>query len=279
MRKYSFVLFRPNRLAEYASYISMALDAGYDAVSFESWAMSPDEVSGPTLVLRHDLDADAASAIALSDIERDLGVVSTFYLRWSTFDPVVVGRLRANGSQVGFHYETLTRYAIERGLNSPDAITPAVLSECRSILQDEVATFQEKAGACLSITAHGDERRHLIGHDNSVLLRGEEPAAFGVELNGDSGALKRRIDCSVSDGEGYPTFWCAGIAFPDALSTRSRLIVFNSHPHHWLRGTRAVRSRALDQVRFVARHPLTWELGKPEALAWYGHKPRSSASS
>lgn len=271
-RKYSFVTVRPDRRPEYAGYIRTALDAGYCTVPYETWALAPDQMPGRTLVLRHDIDTDAASALEISDLERDLGVQSTFYARWSTLDCQVVRRIRDNGSQIGLHYETLTRYAFEHGLKTPEAITDEVLSKCRAVLRDEIAIFRGKAGACASVTAHGDARRHLLGCDNSVLLLDQDPYAFGVEVNGDRSELRASMASYVTDGEGYPTYWCSPLSLPEALSARTEVIVFNSHPHHWLRGARAMGVRSVDQVGFLLKHPFTWERGKPEALAWQRHR-------
>jgi hypothetical protein len=271
-RRYLTICRRPQRLQEYDAYLRAARAASYDLVSLEVWLRDPDRYAGRTVVLRHDVDFDAASAWRMSIVERRLGACATYYFRWATFSRRAIEAIRRNGSQVGLHYETLTRRAIEQDIRTPDGVTPAFLEVCRDELGTEIACFKALADGCASVCAHGDRRARLIGVTNNRLLQGESYVDYGIGLSADDPAAMRRIDCWVSDGDGGDTYWSAGVSFPEALATGHRCILLNVHPNHWGRGGRVVAKRLSAQFGYWTRHPTNWAWGNAEALAWQRYR-------
>ena len=273
--KYVRVGLRPVRWREYEAYLRQALDAGYQVVPLETWLAGPDGFSGKILVLRHDVDAYPQAAWPMSLIERRLGLTSTFYFRWCSLRPGLIRRIRENGSQVGFHYETLTRYAIEHHFHTPEMITPEVMAACRATLKEEIACFKGIVGGCASVAAHGDQRAHAVGRTNDDLLQGQSWADFGISYTADDPDALRKIDCWVSDGEGAPTYWSSGVSFPEALAAGHRLVLFNTHPHHWGLGAAVVAERLVAYLPQMTWSLNTLERGRPEALAWYRYRDLS----
>ena len=74
-----------------------------------AWAPA---TSVPVLIVRHDVDQHAGSALAMSDVEVALGLRSTWYFRWRTASRPVIAEIRRRGGEVGLHYETLSRNAL-----------------------------------------------------------------------------------------------------------------------------------------------------------------------
>ena len=254
-------------MEEYESCLRASLDAGFEVISLETWMEDPDSFTAKTLLLRHDVDSDPHSAWLMSEVERNVGVNSTFYFRWCTFDVETIRFIRQNGSHVGFHHETLTHYALKNGLRTPESITPEAIVECRAQLSAEIRTFKEISGGCRSAAAHGDKRAVQIGCNNAALLRGEDCTEYGLDYCADSPHFRQRISCWVADGNMVDSFWMGDKSLPDALVEGSPPILFNTHPHHWRNGAVVVSKRFTENLLFLLKHPLAWERGKPEAFA------------
>lgn len=273
VRKYSLLAFRQPRWQEYAQYLQEARAAGYELVPLESWLTAGD-TAGPTVVMRHDVDLLPANARVMGDIEQELGVSSTYYFRWTTFDLPVIRALLAAGHRIGLHYETLTRVARERGLYRPEQITPSVMAVCRAELKEEIAEFQRRTGTGATICAHGDRRARTIGVRNAELLIGERYEDYGITASADDLDAHARIDCWVTDGEDVDTTWGSGISISGSVSKGFGTILFNSHPNHWGHGRLVVANRLGSHAAWYARHPrLHPEWGEPECLAWNRFRP------
>ena len=67
------------------------------------------EPSGLCIVLRHDVDRHGSRATRMAELESDLGVRATYYLRTTPklLEPSIIKRIRDAGHEVGYHYETL----------------------------------------------------------------------------------------------------------------------------------------------------------------------------
>src|SRR4029077_6277419 len=96
----------------------------------------------PRLLLRHDVDQHPASALRMAAIERELGVLSTWYFRWRTANPRVIEAIAAEGHAVGLHYETLTRELLRKGLGAADA--QALIPHARELLHAELEAFAQR---------------------------------------------------------------------------------------------------------------------------------------
>ena len=142
--------FSRARWPEYRAFLLSGLERGYRVISLESWVREHGSDEVPTLILRHDVDQHPGSALKMAKIEQDLGVRSSWYFRWRTAHPTVVSALREAGFEVGLHYETLTRKALERGLEGP--AEAELLAEGRRELREEISAFARLLRA-------GQERR------------------------------------------------------------------------------------------------------------------------
>jgi len=100
-------------LSAYDRLLGQLLDAGY---AFAPVAELPHLPSGQrTVLLRHDVDLDPPSTLAMAECEAAHGVVSTYYLpltvHFNTLDRVnsaAIRELVALGHDIGLHYDVRT---------------------------------------------------------------------------------------------------------------------------------------------------------------------------
>lgn len=261
------ILVRGRRWAEYSRCLQSLLARGYDVVPFDKWLESPTGFGPRVAALRHDVDLDSTSALRANEIEKSLGVSSTFYFRWCTFDLTVIGELLDGHATVGLHYETLTRMAWERRLSRPEQVTPELLLEARSVLKAEISAFNRLAGPTRSTAAHGDRISFAIKRRNEEVLEGESIRDYGIQRSADDSRLLKEVGRWVSDDDGVVGSWSRGLSLDEAVEQGESPTVFNTHPHHWDSGRTAVLARSTSHLRWAAKCGFA-NLLRPEALAW-----------
>jgi hypothetical protein len=226
--------FSPARWAEYGRLLKLALSAGYQVVTLEEFldgAIRP--ADGPVLILRHDVDQCAGAALRMSDVETKLGLRSTWYFRWRTAKPPVIEELRRRGGEIGFHYETLSRQALD-GVGAEDLEPEARLRAARERLREEIATFVAVHGPIRSVAAHGDTRAPEVR--NAELLRGEEWTDYGVDYDANDAMRRHPLAAWLTDRSAAEGGW-SGDSDPFALLRRQATpILCLTHPNNWVSG-------------------------------------------
>ncbi|HEY7830580.1 MAG TPA: hypothetical protein VIC06_08465 [Solirubrobacteraceae bacterium] len=238
--------FSRARWAAYHELLRIALEQGYAVLSLESWLTDPAIAADrPRLLLRHDVDQHPASALRMARIERELGVLSTWYFRWRTANPSVIESIAAEGHAVGLHYETLTRELLRRGLGADHA--EALIPHARELLHDELAAFAERFGGpsrpVLSACPHGDTR--VPGVHNGVLLLGEEWSRYGLRWDANAAMRKHPLDVWLTDRSAAEGGWKEGLDPIDLLVDRRSPILAVVHPNNWVSGPALWWDRAL----------------------------------
>jgi hypothetical protein len=234
--------FSRSRLGEYRSLLQTAIGHGYEPVSVERYLEDSAARSQPrVLILRHDVDQHPRSAVPIAEIERTLGVRSTWYLRWRTADPNVIAELRGRGGEIGFHYETLTRRALAERL-APDSDLSPLLDECRRELVTEVRAFDELFGPTRSIAAHGDSR--VPWARNLVLLDDGHDADLGV-YDANIAMRRHRLGCWLTDRTAPEGGWGDGLDPGELLAAGVSPIQCLVHPNNWSSGVSLWGDRAL----------------------------------
>jgi hypothetical protein len=202
-------------------------------VSLESWLADPTVWAGrDVLILRHDVDQCPGSALRMAAIEAELEIRSTWYFRWRTARPDVVSAIRDAGHTVGLHYETLTREVLRRGLSAADA--PALVSEARVTLREELAEFAARHGPARSTCPHGDTR--IPGVHNGVLLQGEDLSVYGVRWESNAAIGRHPLDVWLTDRSIAGGRWKEGLDPVDLLVDRRSPILAVVHPNNWVSG-------------------------------------------
>jgi hypothetical protein len=243
-RVYSDFLM-PSRLSDYRELLSSALGRGYAFTSVERYWQ---EVCAGTLdhegrhfVLRHDVDTDPGTAGAMWEIERSLGITSSFYFRRSTLDLDLMAQMAAAGSEVSYHYEELAAVAKRRRPKSEEALR-SLIPEAQRRFRANITRLREVTGLPMTVVAaHGDfvNRRFGIG-SNAILFDPSFREELGIVLDTRDPAFLSSVTSHQWDTH-YPRFWI-GEDPQLAIDRGDAVIYLLVHPRHW-RVNRAVSAR------------------------------------
>jgi hypothetical protein len=236
--------FSRSRWAEYERFLRSAQENGYQIVSLEDWVADGQQIEGgPKLILRHDVDQHPRSALRMAAIETKLGLRSSWYFRWRTAHPAVVEALKRDGFQVGLHYETMTRIALERGLEGD---SDELVEMGRGELRSELAAFERLFGPCRSAVPHGDSRVPEV--HNALLLKGEDCSEYGIEFDGNEVMRGHELALWLTDRIAAEGGWMEGIDAMELLADRASPILTVTHPNNWASGPSLWIDRALGAV-------------------------------
>ena len=225
--------FSRSRWSEYERFLRAARENGYGIVSLEDWVADGQPIEGePTLILRHDVDQHPRSALRMAAIETGLGLRSSWYFRWRTAHPTVVRSLKEDGFQVGLHYETMSRVALERGLHEEP--TDELIESCRDRLRSELAAFERLFGPCRSAVPHGDSRVPEV--HNALLLKGEDCSEYGIEYDGNEIMRGHELGLWLTDRIAAEGGWMEGIDPLAMIASRASPILTVTHPNNWASG-------------------------------------------
>ncbi|WP_266081911.1 hypothetical protein [Haladaptatus caseinilyticus] len=95
-------------LLDYRHLLETALEQNYNFYTVAEY-FTADSIESPSIVLRHDVDRRVGNAVAMAELETELGIDATYYFRTSTFEPSIASRMETEGHEVGYHYEDLAK--------------------------------------------------------------------------------------------------------------------------------------------------------------------------
>lgn len=230
-RSFWLWLWGTSRWDEYAHVIEVAQQRGYVVSSLLDWYRHYRHGNEKMLILRHDVDYDVLGAYRMLHIEERAGVHSTFYFRWTTADTDLITKIRRAGSEVGFHYETLSRYAILHNLTERSQITEGVIWLCKAMLVEEIVQFQARFGPIISIAAHGSVRNRELSISDDILVEGQNLAPYGIEFTAYGKDILVQFDDYISDAWGGG--WHDDKSPIQSLDQDLRTICLLTHPNNW----------------------------------------------
>jgi hypothetical protein len=165
------------------------------------------------LILRHDIDVSIEAALAIAEIERELGVGASYFVRlrsglYNPFEPVSLEallRLRDLGHEVGLHFDASLYGEDENQLDAG--------------AERECAVLESMLGAPVAMTSFHRPARALLGLERRFAGRAHayQPRYF------------REIGyCSDSRGA-----WHHGYPLEHAAVVEGRALQLLTHPVWW----------------------------------------------
>jgi hypothetical protein len=256
-RLISDFLMRP-RLNVYGRLLEAALTLGYQFHTVGGiWHLIRDgalDLALRHLVLRHDVDTDPRTAAAMWEIDRALGIQSSYFFRLSTLAPALMARIAAGGGEASYHYEELATVVKRRGLGSRSAALQH-LPEARALFGENLMALREMTSLPMQVVAsHGDFVNTRLQAPNWLILDDASVrAALGIELETYDRALLDHLPARITDRP-YPRYWDPRDPV-QALSAGEPVISLLVHPRHWrvdwVGNVRDDLRRAVDGARFV----------------------------
>ncbi|MGZ4268307.1 MAG: hypothetical protein ACXVFN_04745 [Solirubrobacteraceae bacterium] len=236
------------RLDDFQALLRTALEHGYRTMPLSVFAdltaAGPLRAGDRILLLRHDVDTDVRRARRMWEMERQLGVVGSYFFRRSTWDIAFMRDLARAGCDVGYHYEELATVVKERGAASA-AEARALLGAARDRLRMTVPELRARTGLALDVfAAHGDFANRAVGVSNVELL--SDPALreeLGVRLE----AYDVESDVSARSSDGVPPRGWQPENPMRAILRGETVVAVLLHPRSW-GGAPTVNARA-DLVR------------------------------
>ena len=224
-------ILRNNRLRAYEHYIKYAIANGYNVCSMIEFYRERDK--SMHFVLRHDVDYRCSATKKMYLLEKRLGVHSTYYFRNSTIDVELMNQMIDSGFDVGYHYETLSDYAIA---NNKKHITKEDLERCRAQLKREIKDFNSRIKKPItSIVGHGSPKNIEVGESNNVIIENQKYSDFGIFFEGyDKELYENCVDTHIMDNNIRRNYGFSYSETPmDAVDEKKKNIVFLAHPNHW----------------------------------------------
>ena len=233
-RVYSDFLM-PDRSEEYRRLVSTALRSGYQVVGVKEFHQMILHQPGDLqllLILRHDIDTDPGYARVFWQIEKDLGVNSSFYFRQSTLDVDLMQEIELSGSEASYHYEELATLAKKHCLKSRERVL-LYLGEARDLLRGNLGRLRTQTGLPMTtLAAHGDFVNRRLDMRNQELLADQEfRRELGVEYEVYDPGPENLEAARFSDAP-YPHFWRPASPL-HAIEAGLPVVYVLTHPRHW----------------------------------------------
>ena len=91
----------------YKKLLTVLKENGYQFYTYNEF--SKYKPNGKFIILRHDIDKKPNNALAISQIEFELGIKSSFYFKISddVFKPDIIKKIASLGHEIGYHYRDL----------------------------------------------------------------------------------------------------------------------------------------------------------------------------
>lgn len=241
--------FMADRLPEYRQLLMTILERGYRFVPMADFARlvrGRNPLEGRLALLRIDVDSDPRGAARMFEVERELGIRSTYYFRLSTIDVALIGRMTQHGTEVGYHFEEASNLARRRGIRSA-----AEVERCRDILREDfrenVTLFGKRAGVTpLTVAAHGDFLNRKLGISNNFFIDDALLDELGIIAEAYQKWLVSRVVARIADRP-PPQNWQPQPP-EEVLKNTPAVLLLVMHPRQWVRNPRANACADIDRV-------------------------------
>ena len=241
--------FMPSRLGEFEQLLKCALEHEYRTYSLlQFWRMTEGEKKlppGNTLLLRHDVDTDVATAERMWEIENSLSVKSTYFFRLSTLNIKLMKRIEDAGSEASYHYEEVATICKRDRIRSQQEVQNR-LQDIRALFARNIKQLRERTGLPMrSVASHGDFINRRLGIRNVVILQDLDfRKRVDIDVEAYDESAMRLVESQYSD-QAYPSFWIPSNPTL-AIKSGTRVVYVLVHPRHW---RTAIKENLVDDIR------------------------------
>lgn len=218
-------------LAQYATTLETAIRQGYAIQCFSNY-----QPTGKDLLLRHDIDFDPINAANIAEIEHQLGIKTSYYVRLhhNHYNPF--------GFRVYYHLKKIINYGHEIGLHSENLDFARVMNEdANDVARAEKKVFETIFKTKIrGVSGHRD----LVGLHNAKFWEKHKPTDYGFEYNvWDDKFTKNAF--MVSDAIGAASEkGVKQVSLEEAIKQNHPKIYATIHPCYWTR-----RDYLIDSMR------------------------------
>jgi hypothetical protein len=225
----------PSRLAQYNELLELLVSNSYVCLTIREFASRLLQTTHPSgdriALLRHDVDSDLKTARAMFDLERKLGIQSTYYFRLSTVDIPFMRELEAQGSEAGYHYEEIATFAKRTGIRTKEEIS-ARMGEVRQLFQANLRRLRDTTGLPIrTIAAHGDFANRALQMTNDELLDVSVRKNASIQAEAYDETLESRFTLRVSDFP--PPLWWRPCDPRPHIRNGAAVVHLLLHPGQW----------------------------------------------
>jgi hypothetical protein len=224
----------PSQLPAYEDLMRAAYKANYLQISVRTYhdmLNTGRKLPERMIVNRHDIDTDLRTTRKLFELEKKLGVKSSYYFRLSTLDIRLMREIEEYGSEASYHYEELATYA-KRYKIKDAAMLRERLPEIRMDFISNFTRIEQQVGKKMrTVASHGDFANRKLKINNTEILADQElRQRCGIEAETYDRHLMDNADIYISDMP-PPEFYrpCSPL---EALG-RHRRIYLLTHPRNF----------------------------------------------
>ncbi len=227
-------IFQQNRLGIYNSILLFAKKNDYIITSLNDWYNNYLNSNKKVLILRHDVDYDSKGAFEMYKIEKELGIKSTFYFRWSTMNSPIMKEMKKNGFEVSLHYESLASYAKKNNITNEEQVSSEIIRQSFENLVLEIKEFESKYWKLHTICSHGDKVNRQLKVSNHKIIRYEKLKELDILFNVYNPDIIKKFEAYISDSSIYSNFEWNHFGSPKtAIENGYKSICLLTHPVHW----------------------------------------------
>ena len=245
--------FMPSRIEEYKSILKLIIKNGYKIVSVRDYykGLLDNSLNGNYFINRHDVDTDSLAAKEMFEVEKELGIKSTYYFRLSTIDIGLMKEIESYGGEASYHFEEIAQYAKDNHIKSKDKVLENI-EIIREIFIKNFLELERKLGYKMeTVCSHGDfVNRKLKCINNEITNSKELRQKLGILCEAYDKDLKEHT-LYTSDAP-YPKLW--NPIDVKKLIGKGNVIYMLTHERHWKKNI--IKNTMEDLKRFYEGY--TW---------------------
>ncbi len=223
----------PSRIDEMRNIYQVALEEGYQICSVEYfWELiKANVVSGEQkyFISRHDIDTGLATTKRIFELEKSLGIKTSYYFRLSHLDFDLMKEIKAYGSEVSYHFEEIAtlakKYRWKRCEDIDWTLCKKEFSKNYSFLVEMLGFYPK------TVCAHGDFVNRAMQVANHELLDDDIRHTYKIELETYDEKFMKFITARQSDTI-YPEFFKPESPL-SAIKRDEKVVYLLTHPRHW----------------------------------------------